>query len=57
MSQVRYRLKSAADYEQLHFEGVCLGVAELKRLLYEKRRVDPDSVDYDLIVTDSHSDI
>ncbi|MEN2497444.1 MAG: E3 ubiquitin-protein ligase rbbp6 [Marteilia pararefringens] len=55
MSLLRYKFSSAVNYEQLHFDGVCLAVGELKRLVHEQRGDNPDQVNCDLVVRDSHS--
>ena len=52
-SLLRYKFKSAVDYEQLRFDGVCLLASELKRLVHEKRGDDLDSLNYDLVISDS----
>lgn len=54
MSCVHYKFKNSLDYETLTFDGLYISVEELKRSIYEKKRIGK-STDCDLMITNAQT--
>lgn len=48
-SQIRFKFRSAKDFDVLYFDGVSLTLADLKRRIIEKKGLGASGVD--LIIT------
>jgi E3 ubiquitin-protein ligase RBBP6 len=53
MSSVHYKFKATLEYKTLTFDGIHIGVDELKKAICEKENIRTES--FDLLLTNAHT--